>query len=626
MTVEKTARRNISLMTRGSATVMEYVLACPCKRKEPSGMICRERSSELATRVARGGNYGYDIEVFAGIERFVHHKQRREIKNSLMELSHVNISDGEISALEARFLSHIKALHILKADDLKRAMADDGGCPMHLDSTCEDGRGMTLTVYAGWRNWVLGAWKIPSEREDAITPRLKETKDLFGAPNAYVSDLGKGVMQAAANAAAAPDIALPSLFVCHTHFVKVVGKSMLVKDNDRLTASMRETEIKSKLAGIAKKIGHKLSGLPGVRVDLAAWAEMDGLTTMPTGSLGLGAVRMICQWVLDYVADCGGLRFPFALPQLCLFRRCETASINIANLQSRAVSDIEVGRWLERVQNLLLTVLSDKSISSHAKSLQEKERVFLGFRRALRLDSYDPAEFSQTHCGDVAADSEMALEMIKECLNVYCSKIRARHSQKRGTKAELEAMLTVISYIDKYDKYLWGHSIAIGEGKYRLVDRANNTLESLFGIYKKGERRRSGRKCLTYDLEAASPDALLTLNLNNSDYLDIVCGGSLGNLPALFAMMDQQNWRDKCRVTGNIPNITPTMSENDIVSTALPLEDRQLVRTDVVEKLMFNLSVAKMPTLDKALDETTVIFDISAAIPQIVADLSHNLH
>jgi hypothetical protein len=39
-------------------------------------------------------------------------------------------------------------------------MQRDGGWPMHIDATGENGRGTLLVAYAGWRGWVLGAWRI----------------------------------------------------------------------------------------------------------------------------------------------------------------------------------------------------------------------------------------------------------------------------------------------------------------------------------------------------------------------------------------------------------------------------------------------------------------------------------
>ena len=102
----------------------------------------------------------------------------------------ISISTGEISELAKRFLFHVEALHASHAREIKSALSKDGGYPLHIDATTEDGKGTLLVVYAGWRGWVLGAWKIPSERADAIAPRITEICEKFGEPCAIVRNLG----------------------------------------------------------------------------------------------------------------------------------------------------------------------------------------------------------------------------------------------------------------------------------------------------------------------------------------------------------------------------------------------------------------------------------------------------
>jgi hypothetical protein len=335
---------------------------------------------------------------------------------------------------------------------------------------------------------------------------------------------------------------------------------------------------------------------------------------------------MICQWVLDYVADCGGLRFPFALPALCLFHRCGLALQAIANIRTRAVFDYSVARWLERIQGVLQLVVSDPSVYRAAKSLEQKAHIYAGFRNALRLDSCHPMEICSPHIGD-AVDEAEALELTRKCIEGYCSQIRERHSSKIGTKAELAAMQTMIKYMDKYGQYLWGHAILIDGNHVRVVDRTNNALELFHGGYKHGERRRSGRKCLTHDLESAPPAAMLVLNLNNAEYVNIVCNGKLGDLPQLFAGIDQMRWREKCNaVDSGLPDKSLTLAV-DAVSTALPLADKRLVRTDSVTRLLLSAASANAScpvedkvNIDGGIVETDVIFNAASAIPQIIAE------
>jgi hypothetical protein len=179
----------------------------------------------------------------------LHHRQRLEIKEQIKLSSGVDISEGELSILESRFLEHVTHLHLLKAEVLKEAMLEKGGYAMHIDSTCESGRGMTVVFYAGWHGWVLGAWKIASEREDVISPHLKEVEGMFGKPVSYMTDLGKGMMQTTAVAAASHDTP-PRVFICHMHFIKAIGINIFEK-------SRRPVGIAARVGNQEKTRGHR---------------------------------------------------------------------------------------------------------------------------------------------------------------------------------------------------------------------------------------------------------------------------------------------------------------------------------------------------------------------------------
>ncbi|MCP4243180.1 MAG: hypothetical protein GY772_21710, partial [bacterium] len=133
--------------------------------------------------------------VRVGLERFVRHRQRHEICATIEEAG-IRISTGEVSELSRRFVHYLARLHQARAERLKAALESDGGWPMHVDATGEGGRGTLLLEMAGWRQWVLGAWKISTERAELILPCLRETVRRFGAPCAVMRDLGRAMTPA----------------------------------------------------------------------------------------------------------------------------------------------------------------------------------------------------------------------------------------------------------------------------------------------------------------------------------------------------------------------------------------------------------------------------------------------
>ena len=181
MRVRKTGPRHGITLEHGRFTAREttYVCAVGCTM---DGALVTRRAQALAARLPPKGTVGYDVIVFIGLLRFVEHRQREEIRVALQTEHGVLLSTGEVSHLYRRFLAYLEALHEARADQLRAALAADGGWPLHIDATGEDGRGTLLVAFAGWRRWVLGAWKIPTERAETILPKLLGVVARFGPP------------------------------------------------------------------------------------------------------------------------------------------------------------------------------------------------------------------------------------------------------------------------------------------------------------------------------------------------------------------------------------------------------------------------------------------------------------
>ena len=105
-----------------------------------------------------------------------------------------------------------------------------------------------------------------------------------------------------------------------------------------------------------------------------------------------------------------------------------------------------------------------------------------------------------------------------------------------------KAIDIILDHLERHGDSLWGHVVNLpihAGGGIRVINRTNNCLEFKFSGIKRGERRRSGRKVLTQDMENLPPDAMLVSNLDHPDYVEIVCG-SLDGLPEAFAELDMK--------------------------------------------------------------------------------------
>ena len=166
--VQKSTPRSIATLEHGPFLALETVRVCAGRCRRPDGGPWTMRCQSLSRRVAPGNIDGYDVEVYVGRQRHIDHRQREEVRENLLREHGRALSSGQVSVLAGRFLRHLGALHHKKAADFKQALARDGGYGLHTDATGEDGRGTLLLAYADKRRWVLGAWKISTERAELI--------------------------------------------------------------------------------------------------------------------------------------------------------------------------------------------------------------------------------------------------------------------------------------------------------------------------------------------------------------------------------------------------------------------------------------------------------------------------
>jgi len=109
--------------------------------------------------------------------------------------------------------------------------------------------------------------------------------------------------------------------------------------------------------------------------------------------------------------------------------------------------------------------------------------------------------------------------------------------------------------------------------------RTNFLAENFFGQLKHDERRRSGRKNLTQDLEHLPPESALVYNLEHADYVTLVCG-SLDRLAEAFAHLDQEQREKHLR---GLPAHTPQPNLGSLLqleSASLSTADRRVIRTE----------------------------------------------
>jgi hypothetical protein len=196
-------------------------------------------------------------------------------------------------------------------------------------------------------------------------------------------------------------------------------------------------------------------------------------------------------------------------------------------------------------------------------------------------------------------ETEQDLTTMREQLAKLVASLTKRRPARGPAQDLREATDLILAHLDTHGKNLWGHEIRLPEsagGGMRLVSRTNTLAESFFKMLKHGERRRSGRKNLGQELEHLPAEAVLAHNLEQDDYVRILCG-SLDHLPEAFAELDQVE-RER-RLNGE-----PLEDDEDHLRTILQLAsaslspaDRRVVRTEEMSRRIEAAARSRAPRL-----------------------------
>ncbi len=596
MHVQKTVPHKGNTLSHGAFCARETVYVCAARCQHQSGVLVTQRAERLQRLLLPYRTLGYDVMVYVGLERFLHHRQREEIRNALQAEHGLSLATGTISDLACLFGDYLRSLHEARADRLHAAVESDGGWPLHVDATGENGRGTMLIAYAGWRRWVLGAWKIPTERADAILPRLREVVGLFGPPCAIVRDLGRAMIPAVNDLVT--ELGLPiAILTCHAHFLADVGEDLLDASHSTLRKFFRHHKVRPALRGLAREIERKIGRqIAQAREAVQAWqARQDGEHALPDGNLdGLGVVRSLAQWVLDYPADSTGADFPFDRPYLDLYDRCARVRRAVDAFLRKPPVDKEVRRALERLARILEPVPRANSFTEAATTLRRRAKLFDELRTALRLHPSNNGVQEPT-----PGTCEQELRDIRAAVEQLTLSLKERRPGRGPAQDTRQAIDLILAHLDRHGDSLWGHAIALSAKAgcgVRLVPRTNNLLEGFNRALKQGERRRSGRKILSNDFEHMQPEAALARNLLCSDYVEILCG-SLERLPQAFAELDADRRRrlltaDQSSALDSCPD-TP-----EIAGVSLPKADRRLVRSEAMGKQVLAAARSRAPRVN----------------------------
>jgi hypothetical protein len=238
-------------------------------------------------------------------------------------------------------------------------------------------------------------------------------------------------------------------------------------------------------------------------------------------------------------------------------------------------------------------VLRDRAFPEVAARLARRADLFERLRQALRLHPD-----GKTARAAILSPARAAAELqdVRRAVERFRRDLRHRRPERGPAQDVREAIDIVLDHLERHGSSLWGHAVRLPKeagGGIRLVDRTNNALESFFRRMKQGERRRSGRKVLTYDFERLPAGAALVANLTRPDYVEILCG-SLDRLPEAFAELDAQQREEKL---ASCDADARSLPDDEVLSRSMPHQDRALIRSEALGAWIQSAARSRAPAV-----------------------------
>lgn len=515
LNVQKTRAKTVVTMDIGAFRARETVLSCPHDQTVFT-------SQQLRSLVPERGTFGFDVIVQVGLALFVHCRNNQQAMKELAE-KNVFVSEREISYLGRKFIIYLALAHRQSQSRLRELMARKGGYILHVDGTCEGDSPNLFCGLDGISELVLDAIKIPSEKKEQLIPFFQRIKQQYGEPKALVHDMGRGIVTAVEQVfAGVPD------FICHFHFLRDLGKDLLLDDYTALRKRLRKLKVRSSLRQRAKYLEQKIDPACQTLDQIMVSLESGAWQTTSFEHIPLITAYTLIHWVFEYPGQSSGYGFPFDRPHLDFYRRLQKVYRLLEQIMDVHLrGQVKDNKPFFQIYKAFKTAVEDKRLNDLAASLERKAKVFDKLRTAMRIALAE----SKNGINDNGDDADM--KSIEEKVTAF----------RRWLVSDKRRKTTYAKMLDQLDKYwekLFADPLAVvtPEGVlYIQPQRTNNILERFFRGEKRRGRKKSGMASLSKILKAALADTPLVQNLKNCEYMDIILNGC-SSLAERFSQID----------------------------------------------------------------------------------------
>lgn len=533
----RTNTRDRVLTLNGEMQVTETTYTC---RQED----CRWdiRPSVLDHLLVPHRQIGIDVLFAIGWLRFVLHLQRDEVQAVLASRG-VDIGTGSISRLGDEFLVRFRTWFEDQQRGITQVMSEElapgeatgtgeadaepaRGYTLVIDGTMEDGGEVTFRARCASRGLTLHADVLESESEAEVVRFLEHVREVYPKPGLVVRDLGTAVTNAVTEVF--PGVPQQA---CHVHFLRAVGKQLLVDPYRALRRAILATKQPVQLRRFGRAIDVPLEGLLTNTVEDSEVVET---------AFRLWA-RLLTEHIEQARTPARGL--PFRLAYLEYVERAREGLAHTRRLLDQARGRYLVVPALLTLEERLEALLEDRDVIRTTRRVRLLNGWFEEVRSAMRLERWAlSGRVDELAAADVDEEAdEVSVPSVAEIQRT----VDAMRTEARKAGLEEEWCRAVVDRFDRHGETLWTCLDENGDivEDVEEVVRVTNGIERDHRDVRAGVRRRTGRKTTRNELERVGEHLAVLGNLWCPWFVEHVLDGV--DLRAAFLGLDEEEIQER---------------------------------------------------------------------------------
>ena len=447
----------------------ETQIYCPDHQHDDEGRPLTYGSSFLRLLIRPGFKVGYDVISFIGTSRFIHFRQREEIRLELQQRG-ISLSAGGISRYADIFLASVECLHHCKNKKLRLLIKSSGGYLLHIDSTTETKSDTVFVCLDRVTGAVLLSKKIPTEKEEHIVKQLRELKKMFGSPISVMRDMAKSM----GNAIQKVFPGIPDK-ICNFHFLKDVGKDIMGDTNVRIGKKMTSLAFNADLRKMKRDLENQVSDEEfqmATKILSENKFVLDALSRHHLKKLSRPISLGIIEWILEYKSQNTGLGFPFDRERLDFFWRIDVVRKRMNRLEKlpkRSTSNNDI-----LVLKKILDRSQDPSLRQLVSEMKAQATDFDNLRATLRFEIKGNTPLSES----LGFQSLKEVQQYNKGLVIYARDLKERAEESDEGLSDSEWI--IYSHISKYQLQLPISEELVKIFGIGMLENTNNIEESLF--------------------------------------------------------------------------------------------------------------------------------------------------